>query len=158
MNPVGAISLMVKHHPGGWEVMGQKCGKSGETLRHAFSGKDSRYVPSVVDACIISETCIEDDSPHCRAFVNAINVNCGGFVRLSVLDTMSADGLHVDLASVVKEAADFLTAGTAGLADGHISDNDYKEASRELQELLAAVQQAQQRLDVAHKDGKLRLA
>jgi hypothetical protein len=79
-------------------------------------------------------------------------VNCGGFVRLEVRDTPPAN-LQTDLASVVKEAADVLTTGTASLADGVISDNDYRAISKELHELQEALQRAQCALDAAHKGG-----
>lgn len=149
MNPVDAIRLMVRHHPGGWDAMGVLCGKSGETLRHAFS-KDSRFVPSVIDCMTISQACIEAGTEHCRAFVNVVALESGGFVALPVREP-SLESLQVGLARVVKEASDILTVGTARLADGRVSENDAKAINKEITELLEQVQQLQQAVEAANQ-------
>jgi hypothetical protein len=154
MNPIDAVRLMSKHYPGGADALAILVGKSGETLRKEMANS-SGYKLGVIDACTISEACIAIKSEHCHAFANAVAASCGGFVQLPVIEADSAS-LRADLANVVKEAADVLTSGTVSLSDGNVSDNDYKAVSRELEELLEAVQKAQQDLDAAHKAGKVR--
>lgn len=156
MNPVDAIRLMVKHYPGGADALAVLVGKSPETLRKEIAGA-SGYKLGVNDACTISEACIAVASEHCNAYANAIAANCGGFVQLQVRNA-SASSLRADLASVVKEAADVLTAGTTGLADNHVSDNDYRDTSRQLHELIDAVQRTQRDLTAAYMAGKNRCA
>lgn len=157
MNPIDAIRLMVKHFAGGADALAVLCGKSGETLRKEIAGATG-YKLGVADACIISEACIAADSPHCHAYANAVAANCGGFVTLPVMSMGdgSVDTLRADIANVVKEASDVLVSGTTGLADGHVSDNDFKDTSRQLEELQEALQRARRDLDAAHQRGKLR--
>jgi hypothetical protein len=45
MDVCSAVRLTVKTVPGGWDTLGVLCGKSGETLRHAFSGSRPSAAP-----------------------------------------------------------------------------------------------------------------
>lgn len=139
MNPVDAIRLMARHYPGGIDALAVLCGKSPETLRHEIGGNDHRYKLGVTDACTISEACLAIGSPHARTFVNAINSNCGGFVKLEVRDMASGD-IHGAAAGLVKECSDVVSAVAEAMRDGSISANDKKSIERELRELLEQIQ------------------
>lgn len=151
---IGAIKRMVAAHPDGWAGMAVKCGKNPTVLAACF-GSDSRYVPSLIDALIISQECIKEGSAHCMGLVDIV-AEQGGIKKLPVVDMASAAALQGDFAAVVKEAADVLMEGVASIADGDVSDNDYARVSKELNELREAVRKAQQDLDAAHRAGKLR--
>lgn len=155
MNPLSAVRLMVKHHPGGLDFFASLLGSSSEVLRKQLAGAQG-FKLGVVDACLISEACIAASSEHCHAYANAVAASCGGFVKLPVYEVAGVEALRTDLVAVVKEASDVLTSGTAGIADGHVSDNDYKEITRQLHELMEAAQRMTADLDAAHKAGKLR--
>jgi hypothetical protein len=156
MQTLAAIRLMVKHMEGGWDTAGRLCGKSAETMRHAWGGKDTRYVPSQIDAEILSEYCITHGTAHCHAYAEAVAAASGGFVKLQVRDTMAPQPQDVirDFAKVVAEASDVLDSGISGLADGHVSENDYAHSCTQLRELREAMQKAQQDLDAAYEAGK----
>lgn len=153
MRPVDAIRLMVSHVDGGWEAMGVLCGKSGETLRKAFSGKDERYVPSLVDAGIIANACISQGAKHCREWHDAVNA-IGDEAPTSEIS--GTDALRCDLVDVVKRATSVLVTGNADLADNHVSENDYKRIGRELADLREAEQKLQRDLDRAYQSGRVR--
>jgi hypothetical protein len=152
MNPVDAVRLMVRSYPGGIDTLAVLVGKSPETLRKEIAGTDPRYKLGVTDACAISEACIAVNSEHCRAFANAIAVNCGGFVQLPVRE--SGQSVQAGLVQVVKEASDVLQAGTAGMADGFISDNDKRAIEREVTELIEQLQRLQADVAAKHAAGK----
>jgi hypothetical protein len=164
MNPTDAVRLMVKHYPGGVDALAVLVGKSGETLRKEIAGAHG-YKLGVNDACAISEACIAVGSEHCRAYANAVAANCGGFVRLPVLEPVQVGGGMGDLAGqlrtlqarIVKESSDVLGAGERALSDGDISDNDYREQSRENHELIAVVQEHQRTLDAAYEASKAKV-
>lgn len=153
MNPVDAIRLMVAHADGGWDAMGVLCGKSGETLRKAFSGKDERYVPSMTDAAIIAEACIANGSKHCRAWHDAIN-NIGADRVDAGAQVSGPQTLRADFAAIIKEASDVLLTGTETLADNNMSDNDYRRNCRELAELKEAVTKAERDLEASYRAGR----
>lgn len=139
MNPVDAIRLMVAHYPGGIATLAVLCGKAPETLRHEIGGKDARYKLGVADACVISEKCIEVNSPHCHAYANAVAANCGGFVKLEVRD-MQAGNIYGDAAGLVKECADVSQAIADAMRDGSVSENDRRAIEKELRDLLEQIQ------------------
>lgn len=105
MNTTDAIRLMVRHYPGGMAVIAMRLGKSPNTLEKELRGESSHKL-GLVDACAISSMCIEDQTPHCRAYANAVAGECGGFVELEVRDDMRRQDLRIDLASMLKEASD----------------------------------------------------
>lgn len=149
MNPTDAIRLMAHHYPGGVEALAVLCGKSHHTLRMEIGGKDHRYKLGVADACTISEACIAIDSPHCRAFANAVAASCGGFVQLPVRD-MASGNIHGAAAGLVKECSDVVSAIATAMTDGSISDNDRRSITKELTDLLEQVQAVDGDLQAEH--------
>lgn len=152
MNKLDILKLMIRHYPGGIEVVALRLGKSVSTLEKELRNAPG-YKLGMHDADEISSLCIEAGSEHCHAYVNAVASRCGGFVRLPA-QSMPLKSLRSCLADVVKEASDVLTAGVTGLADDDISDNDEKLISRELAELLGKIQGVQRGISAAHLAGK----
>jgi hypothetical protein len=147
---------MVRHVDGGWDAMGVLCGKSGETLRHAFSGKDARYVPSMLDAEAISEACLRQNSQHCRAFVDAVKAHAETHAK-GEIPAADVGVLRSDFAHCVSRSSESLMTATEALNDNHVSDNEYRECSQLLLGLIEAAQKAQRDLDAAWKVGKVRV-
>jgi hypothetical protein len=158
MNPLSALRLMVKHHPDGLEGMAVKLDMSAEVLRKQLAGEgEGRFKLGVIDACLISEVCIRDNSPHCRAFVNTIAADSGGFVALPVRDSVGGN-IHGSAAGLVKECSDVVGAVAEGMRDGTLSDNDRKAIEKELRELLEKVQDVQADVGAEHSRGQIRMA
>jgi len=153
MNTTDAIRLMVRHFPGGNSAVALFLGKSPNTLEKELRGESSHKL-GLVDACMISSRCIELNTPHCRAYVNAVAGECGGFVELLVRDDMGASDLRTDVSRLVKESSDSLSAITDALGDGAISDNEKKRIERELSELIDMVQRVQRDVRAVHSASK----
>lgn len=144
MNPVDAIRLMARNYPGGVEALAVLCGKAPETLRHEIGGKDARYKLGVLDACTISEACISAGSQHCLAYANAVASNCGGFVKLPVVEPpKGAADVHGSAAGLVKSCAEVSVSVAAAMRDGVISSNDRRDIERHLREVLEQIQQVE---------------
>ena len=155
MNPIDAIRLMVKHYPGGTDSLAVLVGKSAETLRKEIAGAHG-YKLGVVDACAISEACINVNSPHCRAYANAVAASCGGFVELVVRDADAGGTMDQRLANFLRETSDVVSAVIAAKADGTYSDNDMKTIRREVLEALDALQQVDEAATSENKATSLR--
>jgi hypothetical protein len=137
MDVCSAVRLTVKTVPGGWDTLGVLCGKSGETLRHAFSGTDSRYVPSVIDAMTIGEHAVSIQSANCHAIADAVDATCGRS-RPSAAPVANMDER---IAKFIKETSDVVSAVVEAKADGHYSPNDKKRIRKEVIEALDALLQ-----------------
>jgi hypothetical protein len=153
MNSSDAIRLMVRHYPGGTAAVALFLAKSPNTLEKELRG-ESTHKLGLVDACIISSRCIELGTQHCRAYVNAVAAECGGFVQLQVRDDMPRQDLRVDLAMMLKEASDTISVITAALADDRLSDNERRAAEREIGEMLESIQRVQQGIRSVHAASK----
>lgn len=152
MNKLDTLKLMIRHYPGGIEVVALRLGKAVSTLEKELRNAPG-YKLGMDDADEISGMCIEAGSEHCHTYVNVVATRSGGFVRLPP-QAMPLKALRVCLADIVKEASDVLTSGITSLADDDISDNDEKLISRELTELLGKIQEVQRGVSAAHQAGK----
>jgi hypothetical protein len=123
------------------EVAATRIGKNPETLRKELSGKDPKFKLGDSTAQLISELCIDEQSPNCYAYVNAVATPAGTMVRLD--DSAAAKpgqtlmGSTVDL---VTGASQVLSDVTAARADGTISDNERKQIERDAMEVIRAMQ------------------
>ena len=155
MNQLDILKMMVRHYPGGIEVVALRLNKAVSTLEKELRSAPG-YKLGVLDAEEISCMCIEARSAHCHAYANAVASRCGGFVELPA-QVLPLKALRACLADLVKEASDVLMSGTLGLADDDISDNDEKQISRELMELLSRIQDVQAGVRAAHQAGQRRV-
>jgi len=153
MNPSDAIRLMVKHYPGGLEVISLRIGKNPETFRKEMSG-DAKFKLGLLDSVMVSDLCIEAKSEHCHDFVNAIAASGGGFVRLPVLEMNAPVNLQRGMSDVIKEMSDVATATIAADADGVISDNDKAALDKEIAEARESLQKLEQSIHAKHEAGK----
>lgn len=145
MNDLDALRLMVKHYPGGLEVVALRLGKPAETLRKELAGAQG-FKLGLSTAMLISELCIEAGSEHCRAFVNVVTASSGGFVRLPVIEMREPVCVHKTMAEVVREMADVTTATITADEDNNISDNDLKKTLKEIGEAREALQKLERAL------------
>lgn len=137
-----AFRLMVAHIPGTWETAARLCGKNYDTVFGAWSERETRFVPSAVDAEIVSQYAISLQTPHCYAYAQAVAENAGGrFDRGDAAETTAgAKNLPADTAALLRECSDVVTAVTVAMADGALSQNDRKAIRKELLELADAMQ------------------
>lgn len=154
MNKHDILKRMIRHFPGGIEVVALRLGKTVSTLE-----KELRQAPGyklcMNDAEEISCMCIDAASEHCHDYVNAVALRGGVAIQL-LPQASTLKSLRLCLSDVVKEASDVLTAGVVSLADDDVSDNDEKLISRELAELLAKIQEVQRGVTAAHEACKRR--
>ena len=153
MNKHDALKLMIRHLPGGIEVVAVRLGKAVSTLEKELR-KAPGYKLCVDEAEEISCLCIEARSEHCYAYVNAVTNKAGGDFKPFEGISKAAEPLHTSVAGVVKEAADVLMTTTASMADNVLSDNELKAIERELTELLQQVQLVHHGIKAAHQAGK----
>lgn len=153
MTPQDALRHMAKNYPGGYESLAPRLGKTPEVLRKELSG-DVKFKLGLSTATLISELCIEANSPHCHDFVNAIAADGGGFVRLPVIEMSAVACIHRSISSVTTELSHVVTATLESEADGVISDNDLVRIQKEAAEALAAIQQLIQSVEAKNKAGK----
>lgn len=153
MTPQDALRQMAKAYPGGYESLAPRVGKTAEVLRKELSG-DVKFKLGLSTATLISELCIEANTPHCHDFVNAIAADGGGFVRLPVIESSDNACVHRSISSVTQELSHVVMATMDGDADGVISDNDLTRIHKEAAEALAAVQQLIQAVEAKNKAGK----
>jgi len=153
MNDLDSLRLMVKHYPGGIEVMALRLGKTVEVLRKELAGAGG-FKLGLLTAMTISELCIEADSENCRAFVNAVTASSGGFVRLPVREMASPACVQRSLAEVIKEFSDVSVSTIEVDADGVISDNDLARALPQIGEAREALQQLERSLREKNAAGK----
>lgn len=150
MNSLDALKLMVRHYPGGVEAMAVRLNKPKRTLEQELLGSQA-FKLGVLDASAISSMCIEVDSAHALAWLNAEAANCGVRVDLqpggvgAALDPMQA------MSVAVREMADVTEQTVVAMADGSISANDRKRIQREITEAMDALQQLQRAVDAAAK-------
>lgn len=153
MNTIDAVRLMVRHYPGGNSAVALFLGKSPNTLEKELRGEQSHKL-GLVDACMISSRCIELNTPHCRAYVNAVAGECGGFVELEVRDNMRRQDVRSGVSMVVKEASDALAAVTVAMSDDKVSDNEMRSIERELSELVGQTQEVLRAARSVHASSK----
>ena len=153
MTPQDALRQMAKNYPGGYESLAPRVGKTAEVLRKELSG-DVKFKLGLSTATLISELCIEANTPHCHDFVNAIAADGGGFVRLPVMEMEGGPCVHRSISSVAQELSHVMSAALEGDADGVISDNDLVRIQKEAAEALAAIQQLVQTVEAKNKQGK----
>lgn len=153
MTPQDALRHMAKNYPGGYESLSPRLGKTPEVLRKELSG-DVKFKLGLATATLISELCIEANSPHCHDFVNAIAADGGGFIRLPVIEMSEVACIHRSISSVTTELSHVVTATLESEADGVISDNDLVRIQKEAAEALAAIQQLIQSVEAKNKAGK----
>lgn len=139
MNQLDALKKMCDHYPGGRAALAVRLDKSDEVLRKELAG-DPKFKMGIVDASAISEMCIEVQSQHCYAFVNAVNGNAGRLLELPVRDMVAKQDLRGDMAGMLKECSDVFQGLTVALADDTISDNERRAIEKELGELAEKVQ------------------
>lgn len=168
MTAQDAIRVMVRHFPGGIAAMALRIGKATTTLEKELRGEASHKL-GLVDACHISSICIEQRTPHCRAYVNAVAAECGGFVEL---DPQQAGGdgaqqpgephgverVRKDVAELLCDASESLRVITEGLRDGVMSDNELRAAERELAKVVEVVQDIDAELRRNNAESKPRAA
>lgn len=139
MNEQDALRLMSRHYPGGLAVLAVRLGKSEETLRKELAG-DTKFKLGLRDALAISEMCIEAQSEHCYAFVNAIAGKAGNLIALPVREMGTKQELRGEMAGLLKECSDAFGVLTDALSDDRISDNERRHVERELGELAGRLQ------------------
>lgn len=155
MNALDAIRQMIDNYPGGRAVLAARLGKTEEVLRKETCGSPS-HKHGLVDAVTISDMCIEAQSPHCYAFVNAVTGTAGRLLELPVRDmaTVGKQDLRDEAAGVVKEGTDVLIALNAALADEVISDNELRRIDTEIDEAQAKLQELRRDAHARNKASK----
>lgn len=153
MSSADALRRMVKHYPGGLDVVATRIGKPAETLRKELAGAPGFKLGQAC-AELISDMCIEARSEHCMAFVNAVANRAGGFIELPVLEMPEAACVQKSMSMVIREMSHVSMATIEGDADGVISDNDLQRNLREICEARQALQRHEQALRAKHAAGK----
>lgn len=139
MNQLDALKKMCDHYPGGRAALAVRLDKSDEVLRKELSG-DAKFKMGAIDASAISEMCIEAQSQHCYAYVNAVSGNAGRLLELPVRDMVEKQDLRGEMAGLLKECSDTFQVLTTALSDNTISDNERRAVERELGELAEKLQ------------------
>ncbi len=145
MNDLDALRLMVKHFPGGLEVVALRIDKPAETLRKELGGAQG-FKLGLSTAMMISELCIEANSEHCLAFVNVVSASSGGFVRLPVVEMREPACINKTVCDTVREMSDVTAATLSANADDAISDNDLRATLKEIGEAREALQKLERAL------------
>lgn len=153
MNDLDALRLMVKHFPGGIEVMAMRLGKTVEVLRKELAGAHG-FKLGYLTVTMIRDLCIETGSEHCLALTNVFCAGSGGFVRLPVVEVREPVNMQKTMGDVVREMSDVTVSALEADADGVISDNDLKRAQREIGEAREALQKLERALIVKNAAGK----
>jgi len=144
---------MAKAYPGGYESLAPRVGKTAEVLRKELSG-DVKFKLGLATSLLISELCVEANSPFCHDFANAVAADNGGFVRLPVVTMDAVACVHRSISGVAQELSHVVSAALEGDADGVISDNDLVRIQKEAADALAAIQQLVLTVEAKHKAGK----
>jgi len=139
MNTLDSLRTMVDHYPGGRAAVAQRLGKTEEVLRKELSGAPTHKM-GVIEACLISNMCMEVRSEHCNSFATAVAGASGGFIALEVRDMAGKQELRADMVGLLKECTDVIQKLTEALADERISDNERKAIERELLDVTEKVQ------------------
>lgn len=153
MNDLDALRLMVKHFPGGLEVVALRIGKTPEVLRKELGGAPG-FKLGLASALLISELCIEAGSEHCRALVNVVTASSGGFVRLPVVEMREPVCINKTVSDTVREMSDVTAATLLANADNNISDNDLKTTLKEIGEAREALQKLERTLIDRNRNDK----
>lgn len=153
MTPEDSLKRMVKHYPGGIEVIAMRIGKPAETLRKELACAPG-FKLGLSCATLISELCIEAKSEHCMAFVNALASKAGGFIELPVIDMAEPVNLQRSMGQVIREMSDVSMSTIEGDADGVFSDNDLAKSLKEIHEAYAALQAHELSLRAKNLAGK----
>lgn len=153
MSPLDAMRLIIDNYPGGRAAIAVRIGKSEEVLRKETGGHGA-FKHGLADAVTISDMCVEAQSPHCYAFVNAVAGRAGRLVELPAAAAATRQDIRTDLAGLLKECSDSLTAVTEALADEAISDNELRRVEREIAELIERAQAVCMGARARHAAGK----
>jgi hypothetical protein len=153
MNDLDALRLMVKHFPGGLEVIALRVGKPAETLRKELAGAQG-FKLGYLTATTIRDLCIEAGSEHCFALTNVFCAGSGGFVRLPVVEMREPACINKTVSDTVREMSDVTTATLQANADNEISDNELKSTLKEIGEAREALQKLERALIARNFDGK----
>lgn len=155
MAPLDALKMMVKHYPGGHEVVAVRLGKTSEVLRKELAGAPG-FKLGLNSALLINDLCIEAKSEHHMAFINSVTAHSGGYVQLPVIEMREPISLQRSMSDVIREMSDVSVATIEGDADGVISDNDLKRSMKEIEEARQALQRHEQAILSKHAAGKER--
>lgn len=155
MAPLDALKMMVKHYPGGQEVIAIRLGKPEETFRKELAGAPG-FKLGLTAALLINDLCMEAKSEHHMAFVNSVMAQSGGFVRLPVLEMSEPINLQRSMSEVIREMSDVSVATLESDADNSISDNELRRALKEIEEAREALQNHEQALIAKNAAGKRR--
>lgn len=155
MNTLDNLKLMIRHYPGGMEVVALRLGKAATTLEKELRGAEG-FKLGQLDAEAISAMCIEADSPHCRMYATTIAGQAGAMLDLPVREM--GGNLQSKVADAVKEASDVLMSATAALADGVVSDNDLKDINRQIAEAMEVLQSVGVAAKASNRASKARRA
>jgi hypothetical protein len=159
MNATDSLKLMVRNYPGGIDAMALRLGKSRNTLEKELRGDPSHKL-GVEDACEISRLCHDAQSPHAKSYVNTVAAGCGGFVELEVRDGMRHD-VPGTLSAMIADASRALGVGIEAMRDGVLTDNEFKDMERALNDLttdLQAIRVAARAANAAGKPAHIRAA
>lgn len=155
MNSLDAMRRMVAAYPGGRPAVATRMGKTDEVLRKELSGVQTHKL-GLADAEEIALMCHEAGVVEAISLATVLSFGVGQFLKLPEPDQSLPSNLLASTARAVHECSDVLLAVTNAKADGNISDNDKKAVLHEIQETVAALQQAAQALKTAHAADNLR--
>lgn len=153
MNDLDALRLMVKHFPGGLEVIALRVGKPTETLRKELAGAQG-FKLGYLTVTLIRDLCIEAGSEHCLALTNVFCAGSGGFVRLPVVEMREPVCINKTVSDTVREMSDVTAATLLANADNNISDNDLKATLKEIGEAREALQKLERTLIDRNRNDK----
>jgi hypothetical protein len=156
MNTSDALKLMVKSFHGGIDVIALRVGKNPETLRKELSGVDPKFKLGEATAQLINDLCIEEQSPHCYAYVNAVAAPVGGFIKLAMQPAGAsvAPSLIGSTVDLVTGASQVLADVTAARADGDISDNERRQIERDVNAVISSMQSILRAVERDNEAGK----
>lgn len=152
MNILDAVRRSVRHYPGGLEAVALRLGKSASTLEKELRGAPG-FKLGAEDAAEIAAMCCDVGSEFASDFPAAVAERVRA--HLLFLPERVSDAKTVqEVAQLMRECADVVSAATLAAADGVITRNELKGVRLQWSELVAVGQELMRHLEAQHEAGK----
>ena len=152
MNILDSARRSVRHYPGGLEAVALRLGKSASTLEKELRGAPG-FKLGAEDAAEIAAMCCDVGSPLAADYPTAVAERVDA--SLIFLPARTTDAKTVqEVAQLMRECADVVSATTMAAADGVITLNELKAVRQQWSELVAVGQDLMRHLEAQHEAGK----
>lgn len=147
-----AVRRAARHYPGGVEAVALRLSKSASTLEKELRGAPG-FKLGAEDAIEIVRLCQDVGTLHALDYPNAVADAVGGVLFL-LPDGEGDSATTLEVAALMRECADVVSASTQADADGVVSERELREVKAQWSQMVSAGQKLMAHMEARHEAGK----